>query len=191
LCCRKERAVNANSRWTVVLASAALVLGAASAQASQSAKHQAEELRRATLSLIEAIVTAEKEDGGKATSAEFEFKRGNPAYFEVKVLSADGSKLTRYVLDPKSGKVQKTDNEALEKLVTRLTPEDLRRSPTTFTHAIALAQEHSGGHARSADVEHKSGHVEYDIETVNRDGTSHKVKVNGVDGAVISDEAEK
>jgi uncharacterized membrane protein YkoI len=187
----EERAVNANSRWTVVLASAALVLGAAMAQASQSAKHQAEELRRARLSLIEAIVTAEKEGGGKATSAEFEFKRGNPAYFEVKVLSADGSRLTRYMLDPKSGKVQKTDNEPLEKLVTRLTPEDLRRSPTTLTHAIAVAQEHSGGHARSADVEHKSGHVEYEIETVNGDGTSHKVKVSGVDGAVISDEAEK
>ena len=183
--------MNATKRLTILLAGVAVVLGAAVAQASQSAKHEAEELRRAKLSLIEAIVTAEKDAGGKATSAEFEFKKGNPAYFEVKVLSADGSKLTRYELDPKSGKIRKTDNETLEKLLTRLKPDELRRSPTTLTHAIAVAQEHSGGHARSADASRKSDHVEYEVETVNRDGTSHKVKVSGADGSVISDDSEK
>jgi uncharacterized membrane protein YkoI len=162
--------VNAKNRLTVVLGVAA-ILGVANAQASQSAKHEAEELRRAKVSLIEAIVTAEKEAGGKATSAEFEFKKGNPAYFEVKVWSADGSKLTRYELDPKSGKVQKTDSETLEKLLSRLKEDDLRRSPTTMTHAVAVAQEHSGGHARSVDASSKSDHVEYEVETVKRDGT--------------------
>jgi uncharacterized membrane protein YkoI len=107
------------------------------------------------------------------------------------VLSADGKKLTRFELDPRTGKVQKTDNEALEKLVTRLTPEDLRRSPTTLTHAIALAQKHSEGHARSADIDRKSDHLEYDIETVKLDGTSHQVKISGLDGTVIKDESEK
>src|ERR1700730_3351566 len=178
------------SRWVTVLAGTVLLFGAAMAQASQSAKHEAEELRRVNLSLIEAVIAAEKE-GGKATSAQFEFKRGNPAYFEVKVLSADGKKLTRYELDPRTGKVQKTANEALEKLVTRLTPEDLRRSPTTLTHAIALAQEHSEGHARSADIDRKSDHLEYDIETVKLDGTSHQVKISGLDGTVIKDESDK
>jgi hypothetical protein len=48
--------------------------------ASQSAEHESEELRRLNLSLIEAIIAAEKEGGGKATSAEFQFKRGNPAF---------------------------------------------------------------------------------------------------------------
>jgi uncharacterized membrane protein YkoI len=178
------------SRWVTVLAGTVLLFGAAMAQVSQSAKHEAEELRRVNLSLIEAVIAAEKE-GGKATSAQFEFKRGNPAYFEVKVLSADGKKLTRYELDPRTGKVQKTANEALEKLVTRLTPEDLRRSPTTLTHAIALAQEHSEGHARSADIDRKSDHLEYDIETVKLDGTSHQVKISGLDGTVIKDESDK
>jgi uncharacterized membrane protein YkoI len=183
--------MNPRSRRAIALATAVLLFGAAPAQASQSAKHEAEELRRVKLSLIEAVVAAEKEGGGKATSAEFEFKRGNPAYFEVKVLSADGKKLTRYDLDPRTGEVQKTANEGLERLVTRLTPEELRRSPTTLTHAIALAQEHSGGHARSADVDRKSDHLEYDIETVKLDGTSHKLKISGSDGTVIKDESEK
>jgi len=137
------------------------------------------------------VIAAEKESGGKATSAEFEFRRGNPAYFQVKVLSADGKKLTRYDLDPRTGQVQKTANEVLEKLLTRLTPEDLRRSPTILTHAIALAQEHSGGHARSADIDRKSDHLEYDIETVKLDGSSHKVKISGLDGTVIKDESDK
>ncbi|MFL6605797.1 MAG: PepSY domain-containing protein [Steroidobacteraceae bacterium] len=179
------------SQWMIALGGAVLLLGGVVAQASQTAKHEAEELRRSQLSLIEAIVTAEKEGGGKATSAQFVFKRGNPAYFEIKALSSDGSKLTRYELNPRSGTVQKTENERLEKLVTRLTPESLRRSPTTLTHAIAVAQEHSGGHARSADVDRKSDHLEYDIETVKLDGTLHKVKVNGTDGTVIKDESEK
>lgn len=183
--------MNSKSRWAVALVAAMVLFGATVAWASQSAKHQAEELRRMNLSLIEAVIAAEKESGGKATSAAFEFKRGNPAYFEVKVLSADGKKLTRHDLDPKTGKIQNTANEALEKLVTRLTPEDLRRSPTTLTHAIALAQEHSGGHALSADIDRKSDHLEYEIETVKLDGTSHKVKISGLDGTVIEDESEK
>jgi uncharacterized membrane protein YkoI len=183
--------MNLKSGVTLTLAATVLACGSTLAQASQSAKHEAEELRRETFSLIEAIATAEKEGGGKATSAEFEFKRGNPAYFEVKVLSADGGKLTRYELDPKTGKVRKTDNEALEKLISRLTPDALRRSPTTLTHAVAVAQTHSGGRARSADVDRKGDHLEYVVQTVSLDGTSHTVKVNGVDGAVISDDSEK
>ena len=179
------------SRFTVVLAGVGILLGAATVQASQTAKHQAEELRRAKLSLIEAIIAAEKEGGGKATSAEFAFKRGNPAYFEVKILSADGKKLTRYELNPQTGKIQKAENEVLEKLVTRLTPEGLRRSPTVLTHAIAVAQKHSGGRARSADVDRKSDHLEYDIETVKVDGSLHKITINGVDGTILKDEPEK
>jgi hypothetical protein len=51
--------------------------------------------------------------------------------------------------------------------------------------------EHSGGHARSADIDRKSDHLEYDIETVKLDGTSHKVKISGLDGTVIKDESDK
>ena len=59
------------SRFTVVLAVVGILLGAATVQASQTAKHQAEELRRAKLSLIEAIIAAEKESGGKEASGNY------------------------------------------------------------------------------------------------------------------------
>ena len=82
--------------------------------------------------------------------------------------------------------MQNTHSKALGKLVASITPEELRNSPTTLTHAIALAQAKSGGHARSADVDRKgSGEIEYRIETVNFDGTSHKVRVSGTDGTVL------
>jgi uncharacterized membrane protein YkoI len=124
-----------------------------------------------------------KESGSVVVLTEWEPPRAAPP--------PPSGKLTRYDLDPRTGQVQKTANEALEKLLTRLTPEDLRRSPTVLTHAIALAQEHSEGRARSADIDRKSDHLEYDIETVKLDGTSHKVKISGLDGTVIKDESDK
>ncbi|HZO20901.1 MAG TPA: hypothetical protein VFB37_00265 [Steroidobacteraceae bacterium] len=178
--------MNRKSRLAVALAWVTAVLMTVSAQASQSARHEAAELHRAKLSLIEAIVTAEKQGAGRAVSASFEFKRGNPAYFEVKVLSPDGRKLTGYKLDPRTGQVQDTSNEALEKLISRITPESLSRAPTTMTHAIALAQEHSGGHAVSADVDHDGDQINYTVETVKADGASQKLKVQGADGKVLS-----
>jgi uncharacterized membrane protein YkoI len=183
--------MNAKLRRRIALESAAMLLFAATVEASQTAKHEAQELQRLNLSLIEAIVTAEKDGGGKAMSAEFNFKRGNPAFFEVKVLSADGRKLTRYDLNPHTGKVQDTHNEVLEKLLSRLTPESLHRASTTLTHAIAIAQEQSGGRARSADIDRKDDHLEYDIETVRLDGTFHKMRVSATEGTVIADEAKK
>lgn len=183
--------MNARQKLRTALSAAAALLVIGTVQASQSAKHEAQELRRANLSLVEAIVAAEKEGGGKATSAEFDFKRGNPAFFGVKVLSADGKKLTRYDLDPHTGTVRDTHNELLEKLIGRITPDALLHAPTTLTHAIAVAQEKSGGRARSAEVNQKGDRLEYDIETVTLEGTLHNVTVSAADGKVIADDPEK
>ena len=176
---------------TFGLAVATMLLSSAQALASQSARHQAQELQRSKLSLIEAIMAAEKQDGGRTTSAAFNFKRGNPAYYEVTVLSADGKKLTKYELDPKSGSVRDTHNEVLEKLLTRISPDNLRMTPTTLTHAVYVAQQQSGGRAINVAVDRKGDHLEYTVETVKLDGTSHKVKIDGSTGKVISDDEEK
>lgn len=173
------------------VAVAAALLSSGMVLASQSAKHQAQELHRSKLTLIEAILVAEKADGGRTTSADFNFKRGNPAVYEIKVLSADGKKLTQYVIDPKSGSVKDTHSEVLEKLLTRMSPDNLRLTPTTLTHAVYLAQQQSGGRALNADVDRKGDHLDYTVETVKLDGTSHKVKIDGSNGKVISDDEEK
>jgi len=176
---------------SIGVALAAVLLASGTAVASQSAKHQAQELQRSKLTLIEAIMAAEKADGGRTTAAEFNFKRGNPAVYEIKVLSPDGKKLTRYDIDPKTGTVKDTHNEVLEKLLTRMSPDNLRLTPTTLTHAVYVAQQTSGGRALNADVDRKGDHLEYTVETVKLDGTSHKVTIDGSNGKVVADDEEK
>lgn len=178
-------------KLSIGIAVAAALLSSGAALASQSAKHQAQELGRCKVTLIEAIRAAEKADGGRTTTAEFNFKRGNPAVYDVKVLSADGKKLTDYAIDPKTGNVKDTHNEALEKLLTRLSPENLRSTTTTLSHAVYVAQESTGGRALNADVDRKGDHLEYTVETVKPDGTSHKVKIDGSNGKVVSDDEDK
>jgi uncharacterized membrane protein YkoI len=114
---------------------------------------------------------------------------------EVAFYAGEQTALDHCPLDPHitgtgrfAAKVQNTHNELLEKLVSRITPDSLRRAPTTLTHAIALAQEHSGGRARSTDVDRKDDRIEYNIETVKLDGTLHKMRVSATKGKVIADE---
>jgi uncharacterized membrane protein YkoI len=178
-------------KLSITVAVAATLLTSGMAMASQSSKHQAQELSRTKLTLIEAILAAEKADGGRTTSAEFNFKRGNPAVYEIKVLSADGKKLTQYDIDPKTGSVKDSHNEVLEKLLTRMSPDNLRLTPTTLTHAVYIAQQQSGGRALNADVDRKGDHLDYTVETVKLDGTSHQVKIDGSNGKVISDDEQK
>jgi len=132
------------------------LLAISTVQASDSARHEAQALEKAKISLTEAIRTAEKQGNGQATSAEYVFKNGNPSYYEVKVLSNDGQKLTRYELNPTTGGVKKTDDEKFEKLFTRLKPTAIQNAPTSLTRAISTAETRSGGKAKEA--------------TVNRDG---------------------
>ena len=178
-------------KFVIGILVAATLFSSGMVLASQSAKHQAQELRRSKLSLIEAVIAAEKEDGGRATSAEFNFERGNPAVFQVKVLSADGKKLTRYDIDPRTGRVQDTHNEVLEKLLSRITPDSLRLTFTTLSHAVAIAQQHSGGHAVSADVDRHGDHLEFTVETVKLDGSSQKLKIDSASGNVLSEDTDK
>jgi uncharacterized membrane protein YkoI len=172
----------------LVVAAVAAVLAAATVQASDSARHEAESISNAKLSLTDAIHTAEKQGEGWAISAEYEFKRGNPAYYEVKVLRNDGKKLTKYDLSPKTGKVKEVSNEEFENFFTRLKPGLIQNSPTSLSHAISTAETRSGGKATDAEVDRDGDQVKYTVKVVKLDGTSEKVKVNGSDGKVASAE---
>src|SRR5215813_5398302 len=142
-----------------------------SAQASDSARHEAQAMEKAKISLSEAIRTAEKQGNGQAVSGEYEFKNGNPAYYEVKVLSNDGQKLTQYELNPGTGQVRKVSDEKFEKLFTRLKPTAIQNAPTSLTHAIATAETRSSGKAREASISRDGDQVQYDVEVVKADGT--------------------
>ncbi|SRR5581483_6125719 len=170
--------------WLTAALSAALAAGVV--QASDSTRHEAQAMEKAKISLTEAIRTAEKHGNGMATSAEYVFKNGNPAYYEVKVLSNDGQRLTGYELNPVTGEVRKADDEKFEKLFTRLKPNAIQNAPTSLTRAIATAETRSGGKAKEATVNRDGDQVQYTVEVVKLDGSSEKLKINGSDGKVAS-----
>jgi uncharacterized membrane protein YkoI len=174
----------AKAGWLTAGLSALLAAGAV--QASDSARHEAQAMEKAKISLTEAIRTAEKQGNGQATSAEYVFKSGDPAYYEIKVLSNDGQSLTRYELNTMTGAVKKVDDEKFEKLFTRLKPTAIQNAPTSLTRAITTAETRSGGKAREATVNRDGDQLQYDVKVVKLDGTSEKLKINGSDGKVAS-----
>ena len=170
----------------LVLAAVTSVLAMGAAQASDSTRHEAQSMQKAKISLTEAIKIAEKQGNGQATSAEYEFKNGNPAYYEVNVLSNDGQKLTKYELSPSTGTVKQKSDEKFEKLFTRLKPTAIQNAPTSLTRAIATAETRAGGKAKEAEISRDGDQLLYKVEVVKLDGTSEKVEVNGSDGKVAS-----
>ena len=170
----------------MVLAAVSALLAIGAAQASDSARHEAQAMEKAKISLTEAIRIAEKQGGGQATSAEYEFKRGNPAYYEVKVLSNDGQKLTKYELSPSTGTVKEVSDEKFEKLFTRIKPTAIQNAPTSLTRAITTAEAQAGGKAKEAEIDRDGDQLKYEVEVVKTDGTSQKLKINGSDGKVAS-----
>jgi uncharacterized membrane protein YkoI len=170
----------------LVLAAVSSVLAMGAAQASDSSRHQAQSIEKAKISLTDAIRIAEKQGNGQATSAEYEFKNGNPAYYEVNVLSNDGQKLTKYELSPATGAVKEKSDEKFEKLFTRLKPTAIQNAPTSLTRAIATAETRSGGKAKEAEISRGGDQLVYKVEVVKLDGTSEKLEINGSDGKVAS-----
>jgi uncharacterized membrane protein YkoI len=171
---------------SLVLAAVTSVLAMGAAQASDSARHEAQSLEKAKISLTEAIHIAETKGNGQATSAEYEFKRGNPAYYEIKVLRNDGQKLTKYELSPSTGAVKEVSDEKFEKLFTRIKPVAIQNAPTSLTRAIGTAEARTGGKAKEAEINRDGDQLQYKIEVVKLDGTSEKLEINGSDGKVAS-----
>ena len=169
-----------------LLLAASSVLAMGAAFASDSARHEAQAMEKAKLSLTEAIRVAERQGNGQAISAEYEFKNGNPAYYEVKVLRNDGQKLTQFELDPNTGQVKEVKDEKFEKMFTRLKPTAIQNAPTSLTRAITTAETRSGGKAKAAEVNRDGDQLQYEVKVVKLDGSSETLKINGSDGKVAS-----
>jgi uncharacterized membrane protein YkoI len=168
-----------------MLAALAMVFAVGAAQ-SENAKREANALSNAKVSLTEAIRAAEQQGGGHAISAEYERKSGPAGEYEIKVLSNDGKKLTKYELDANTGQVKEADNEPFEKVFTRIKPQSIQNAPTSLTRAIATAEQRAGGKATEAEVDRDGDQVKYTVKVARADGKTEKVKINGADGKVAS-----
>ena len=165
----------------------ALAMGCAvtATQAADAAREDAT-LSNAKVSLNDAIGIAEKQGSGQAVMADYTGKKGTMGHYDIKVLSSDGSKLTKYRVSTATGKVTEASNEPFEKLFTRIKPDQLENAPTTLKSAIKTAEAQSGGKAVDADADRNGDAVRYVVKVAKADGTTEKVKVNGADGKIAS-----
>lgn len=139
----------------------------------------------AKTSLAQAIAAAEQRTGGHAMKIDVEKESGTYLY-EVKTVSKN--KVADVFIDPVSGQVVRTDNAGL---IARLFDRDdqdelgkLAASPTTLVAAIAIAEQHIGGKAIEASVDHEHGAVRFEV-AVAKDDTAHKVKIDGASGKIL------
>jgi uncharacterized membrane protein YkoI len=166
---------------------AALAMGFA-VTASQAADAAGEDatLSNAKVSLTQAVGIAEQQGSGKAIAADYMPKKGAMGHYDIKVLSSDGSKLTKYRVSPSTGKVTEASNEAFEKVFTRIKPDQLESAPTSLKSAIKTAESQADGKAVTADADRDGDTVRYTVKVAKADGTTTKVKINGADGKVAS-----
>jgi uncharacterized membrane protein YkoI len=140
-------------------------------------------LSRAKLSLTQAIEAAERQGEGKAIEAEFEARDNQASRYEVKVLGRD--KLTEYTLDADTGKVLETSNEPIEKLFTRLEPDDVRGARTTLAQAIGIAEQHTNGKVIDAEVDREGDSVRYDLTVARSDGGERELEIDAATGKIV------
>jgi uncharacterized membrane protein YkoI len=171
---------------TALLAAFALGLAVTGAQAATSASHEEHALSNAKVALTQAIGIAEKQGSGQAVSADFKAKNDTMGHYDIRVLSSDGSKLTKYRVNSNTGKITEASSEPFKKFFTQVKPTDLQNAPTSLKSAITTAESQSGGKAVNADTDRSGDTVRYTVKVAKSDGTTEKVKVNGADGKVAS-----
>ena len=139
------------------------------AQTSESKEKEAEEVAlfsQAKISLIDAIIAAEKKVGGKAIEAELG-DESNSVQFEIEILK-DG-KTHEVIVDGITGKV----------LVALFS-----QAKIPLIDAIKAAEKKVGGKAIEAELVDESNSVQFEIEIL-KDGKTHEVIVDGITGKVL------
>lgn len=176
------------TKATALAATLALGCAVSVGQAANAARED-HALSEAKVSLTQAIGVAEKQGSGQAISAEHESKhmgKDKMGAYEIKVLSSDGTKLTKYEVDPMTGKVTEASNEPFQKVFTRIKPADLQNAQTSLKSAITTAESQSGGKVTDATTDRTGDTVRYTVKVAKADGTTEKLKINGADGKVAS-----
>jgi uncharacterized membrane protein YkoI len=172
-------------KWLAMARAVAMITASATA-AANDADEDARAAANAQISLTEAIHAAEKADGGKAVEAELEGSKRGQARYMVEVLSTDGKKLTEYTINASTGKVERTESEPVEKLLTRVQPNDLQTTQTTLISAIREAEQHTNGKVIDAETETDDGALHYELKVAMADGKTSKVKVDGATGKIAT-----
>jgi len=174
-----------SAKLTAIAAAMATIFAVSAAQSANTARQQ-QALSNAKISLTQAVSLAQEQGGGQAISANYDLESGAAGEYQLQVLGSDGNKLTKYRVDPNTGKITAAANEPFEKLFTRLKPTSIQNAPTSLTRAITAAEQRAGGKATDAAVDRDGDQVQYTVKVAKADGTTEKLRVNGADGKVAS-----
>jgi uncharacterized membrane protein YkoI len=168
------------------LAAIALFGSAAYAASNEDNLRDAQALSSAKVSIADAVRKAERDGNGRAISYELIASSQGPAAYEVKVLSNDDRRLIEYRIDADTGHIVSRGNEPVQKLLTRVKPEQINSAPMSLTHAIDSAEQQSGGKATSASIDARGDHVIYDVKLAKLDGSGSHIKVDSSTGHLAS-----
>lgn len=168
------------------LAAFLLVGSAAYAASSDDNRQDAQKLSSAKVSIADAIRKAERHGNGKAISYGFVASGNGAGTYEVKVLSNDDRRLTEYRIDTETGHIVRGGNEPVQKMLTRVKPEQIDSAPMSLSRAIDSAEQQSGGKATSASIDAHGDHVIYDVKLARLDGSGSDIKVDTSTGHLAS-----
>lgn len=139
-------------------------------------------------SLVQAIDTVERQNGGQAVKAEYRERNGVPVYV---IATLANGKEEKTLVDPMSGDVLKT---AQEGLLSRVFGDDaseragIKTSKLSLGAAVTMAEKQSGGNVVEADFKDKHGKPRFEIELA-KDGTSQEIIIDGVSGQIVKTKA--
>lgn len=167
-----------------------VALGSTGAASADTGEHESAgeiaAVMAARTSVGQAIAAAERETGGRAVAIGVEKENGAYIY-QVKTVIKDD--LTEVLVDPASGKVERTDGEGLISRILDWRDErafvKASQSPTTLAAAVAAAEGETGGKAIEAGLNDETGPVQFAVETA-KDAIVRKVVVDSGNGTIVS-----
>ena len=125
-------------------------------------------LKKAAIDLPQVIEGVEKEKNGRVISFKIEQKEDHPIQYEMKILK--DSKVFEAIVDPRSGKVLKTESRGLFSHFS----DDLKNVPSTtklsLKDAISIVESHYGGEALRGNFQRNSITKMFRIRMANNEG---------------------
>jgi len=187
--------------WMAAAAGLSILCGVSLALAEGPGKEKKDPvaaLKKATISLTDAVARAEEKAGGKAVEAGLEAEK-DAVVFEVAILK-DGVEIevkidavTGTVLaaeeekeEAKDGTEGKKKDEAAK--LTRLA-EALKAATVPLSGAILKAETETGGRAIEAELEAKKDGAVYEVKVI-KDGAELEVVIDPATGKVVKVEKE-
>lgn len=148
-------------------------------------------LGSATISLADAIRTAEAAGQGMVVGAEFEIKDGKPVF---DVTTRNGTTEVDHLIDPATGAIlastpdaEEADGDDDAEEASEVT--GLQGAQVSLMQAIATA-EAQGGKALSAEYGQEDGRLAVELELVDASGRTVEITIDAMTGTVAAADAD-